>query len=286
MNEGNDGASQSTGSAQPRQLHFLGGLPRSGSTLLSNILMQNPAFHVTATSGLEALLQDVRLHWDQAVEFRAMPTEESERVKLQVLRHMVQGYFAHIEQPVILDKSRGWTGSIPFIEKILSRKARIVAPVRDVRAVLASFEKLRQRQPLKSLQGEPKDDAVSWSSLEGRCRKLFSDTSPVGTPYRRIRDALRRGFGDRIHFVDFDDLTADPAQTLNGIYDFLGLPHFEHDFDHVEQKTTENDDVFQMPGLHTIRSKVEPAGDDWSAYIPPEVARHFPGKELWASHKR
>ncbi|WP_309236453.1 sulfotransferase [Microcoleus sp. FACHB-672] len=39
------------------QIHFISGLPRSGSTLLSAILRQNPRFHAGMTSPVEALVE-------------------------------------------------------------------------------------------------------------------------------------------------------------------------------------------------------------------------------------
>ena len=46
--------------------HFISGLPRSGSTLLANLLAQNPRFHSTATSGI---LNGMRY------QFRFAPTD-------------------------------------------------------------------------------------------------------------------------------------------------------------------------------------------------------------------
>ena len=62
---------------------------------------------------------------------------------------------------------------------------------------------------------------------------------------------------------------------------FLRLPQFEHDFDQVEQVIHENDDVYKIPGLHNIRTKVEPAKSRWTDVLPSELGRQFPGKELW-----
>jgi len=44
----------------PPRIAFQSSLPRSGSTLLSNIVGQNPEFHVTPTSGLLDLLYVAR----------------------------------------------------------------------------------------------------------------------------------------------------------------------------------------------------------------------------------
>lgn len=43
-----------------RHLHFLSGLPRSGSTLLADILAQNPAVHAGMSSPLLGLVSSQR----------------------------------------------------------------------------------------------------------------------------------------------------------------------------------------------------------------------------------
>ncbi|MFS4516638.1 sulfotransferase, partial [Delftia tsuruhatensis] len=40
----------------PRTLHFISGLPRSGSTLLAGILRQNPRFHAAMSSPVAGLV--------------------------------------------------------------------------------------------------------------------------------------------------------------------------------------------------------------------------------------
>src|SRR5215470_12174079 len=92
-----------------RRIYFLAGLPRSGSTLLANILAQHPAIHVTSTSGIVDMLVQVRNAWDKLREFQAMERKLCEHVKRNVLSAMLQGYFAHIERPVCIDKNRRWT---------------------------------------------------------------------------------------------------------------------------------------------------------------------------------
>jgi sulfotransferase len=91
-----------------RQTFFLAGLPRSGFTLLLNILGQNPGIHVTPTSGILDILVDTR----NCVAFKAIPWEEGERTLCQVQRHIMEGYFEHIEKPVCIDKNRGWPWSV------------------------------------------------------------------------------------------------------------------------------------------------------------------------------
>jgi sulfotransferase len=189
-----------------------------------------------------------------------------------------------VDRPVVVDKGRGWIGQIPFIEAVLNRKVKILVPVRDVRDVLASFEKITSRNPLKP-SGQELSNPQQWETIEGRCQVWFGQNQPVGSPYRKIRDALLKGYGNRMHFIDYDDLTAHPARIMRGIYEFLEEPYFEHDFKNVKQVTVEDDEVWRMPGLHDIRAEVKPQPPQWPTILPPEVAKKFPGKELWKKKK-
>ena len=65
-----------------KTIHLISGLPRSGSTLLANLLAQNPRFQATASSGILDVLFNVRNIWDTLGEFRAMPPAASEAAKL------------------------------------------------------------------------------------------------------------------------------------------------------------------------------------------------------------
>lgn len=77
--------------------YFISGLPRSGSTLLCNILAQNPRFYVSATSGILDVMFGVRNQWDKLIEFRAMASEQSEVAKVRVLRGILESYYSDVD---------------------------------------------------------------------------------------------------------------------------------------------------------------------------------------------
>lgn len=269
-----------------KSLYFLGALPRAGSTLISNVMLQNPRIHVTSsTSGLLNLLLGIRNHWEKMAEFKAMDREEAAAARIRVMRGVILAFFANVDKPVVIDKGRGWIGQIPLIEALVGRKVKIICPVRDVRDILASFEKVVSRNPMQPTTQELAHPA-QWETIEGRCQIWFAQNQPVGGPYRKLRDAMVKGFRDRLHFVDYDDFTAHPARSMKELYEFLGEPYYEHDFDNVEQKTFEDDDVWKMPGLHTIRQQVKPQGPQWPKILPPDVAKKYPGRELWKKKQK
>lgn len=250
--------------ADDKTFYFISGLPRSGSTLLANILAQNPRFHTTGTSGIMDIMFSVRNNWDQLVEFKASPNDAA---KLRVLRGILYSYYSDIDRPVVFDKCRGWLSLLEMAEAVLGYRVKVLVPVRDLRDVLASFEKIWRKVSESKQIAQERNNYSKFQTIQGRCDVWLSPEQPVGLAYNRLSDALVRGFGSRMFLVDFDDLTTEPEKTMNSIYDFLGEKKFKHDFENVEQVTWENDLVHGIDGLHEIRSKVEPVKSQWPVVL-------------------
>jgi sulfotransferase len=258
--------------------HFVSGMPRAGSTLLMNILGQNPRFHVTGTSGIMDVIFGIRNTWDKHIEFQASPDEQG---KLRVMRGILDAYYANVEKPIVFDKSRGWLSLLEMAETLIERKAKVLVPVRDLRDIVASWEKLWRETSKTRQRAEEPQFYYEFQSVEGRCDVWVRGDQPIGLAFNRIKDALQRGFRDRMHFVHFEKLTASPEKTMRGIYEFLGEDYFPHDFDHVEQITWEDDAVHGMKGLHDIRPKVEPVKSQYLQILGKQAAETLKGPYPW-----
>ena len=248
-----------------KRIYFLAGLPRSGSTLLANILAQHPSMYVTPTSGIVDMLVNVRNHWNQNDAFRAMERKLSEQVKGTVLRAMLEAYFSHTERPVCIDKNRYWAEFLEMAEVLVGGRehVKLIMTVRDLRDVLASFERLYRKTSALGQLPQESNMALKFKTALGRMEVFIDDGQPVGRAYNAIRDAVTRGWKDCMHFVDYEDLTRQPAQTLDGIYRFLGEEPHKHDFGNVEQVTFEDDFAYGFKDLHVIRQTVEPQAPQW-----------------------
>jgi len=257
-------------------IHFISGLPRSGSTLLCNILAQNPDIHTTPTSACHEALFVLRNSWGEWIEHNAAKSLADEANLQRVLNATLNAYH-DTDRPVIIDKGRGWLSLLELAEFALGRKAKVIVPVRGIPQILASFEKLhRKTAHAKRDQG----DYFQAQTVEGRTQFLLDGSQVLGLAYNRLRDALARGLSDRLHLVEFDDLTHDPEATLKGIYEFLELPAFDHDFANVEQYTFEDDSVHGLP-LHSIRKEVKPIKDDSHTVLGAALCKQYNGTEFW-----
>ena len=111
-----------------RKFYYLGGLPRSGSTLLTNILLQNPKFATTATSSLLDFMLQIRDNWNKLEGHKVY---EDGQDKWGVIRAIMQAYHK-TDKEIIFDKNRGWSNHIEFVEKVTGEKVKIIACVRNL----------------------------------------------------------------------------------------------------------------------------------------------------------
>lgn len=129
-----------------KKFFYVSGLPRSGSTLLMNILHQNDKFCVSkGTSGLHDVLFGIRNQYDNLIEHRAeKPSIDYNRLK-RILHSTQQSYY-DTDKPYIVDKGRGWLSLVEMMKFINDDDIKIITPVRDITEILASLKSCGEKQ--------------------------------------------------------------------------------------------------------------------------------------------
>jgi sulfotransferase len=261
-------------------IFFQSSLPRAGSTLLQNVLAQNPAFYVTPTSGVLELIFGARLNYTNSPEFKAQDSAAMKKAFLAFSRAGLEAYFAALtDRPYVVDKSRGWGVHFDLLEMIFGVEPKIICMVRDLRQILSSLEKKFRENPDKYRPIENHSNLSGTTTLKRVLLGLQS--APVGLALDRLIEVHQRGWARKMLFVRFEDLTTQPAPTLKKIYAYLGVPEFTHDFDKVAQVTEEDDKVFGIPGLHAIRPRVEPLPSDYLDVLGRDAVRHLQQHYAW-----
>lgn len=261
-----------------RRVHFIGGLPRSGSTLLTNILLQNPKFATTATSSLLEFMLQIRDNWDKLEGHKNYPKGQD---KWAIIRSIIQNYH-NTDKEVIFDKNRGWSTHIEFVEKVTGNQAKIIACVRNLEDVCSSFEKLfRKNRADGEIHGEFNNPQMK--TIDGRVAVWTSDEGVIGRPYVSILDTIQRGLGDRIMFFPYESWTGNPDFWFKRLYEFVGEEYFQHDFNNIEQTIRENDAGYGWGSdLHEIKSgKLIPAKSDASLIIGQTWYKKLHDTEFW-----
>ena len=229
-------------------------MPRSGSTLLQNILGNNPDIYATPTSGVIELLKESRKIYTSSAQFRAQDEKQMKRAFLMYCRYGIEGYFQGLtDRKYAIDKSRGWGINYGFL-KAFYPNPKIICMVRDLRDVVASMEKNYLKYPEKTeFQIEEKLDAVSVGSRV----TFWLQSAPLNTLHK-LREVIRRGWDDKMLFIRFEDLAENPDKEMKKVYKYLEIPYYKHDFNNIQQVTFEDDKFHGRYGDHRISPTIKP----------------------------
>jgi sulfotransferase len=243
------------------KIHFISGLPRSGSTLLAALLRQNPAFRASASTLLWDLFTALRQQMNADGRVR-MPDEQRRRI----LKSLVESFYGDLPpQTLPFDTHRGWTASLPAIARLFP-DARVICCVRSPAWILDSVEQLVARHPFRV----PKlFDPRGSINIYQRVEIMMAKDGFVGVPLANLRQAWYGDQAQRLIAIRYDSLASQPAAVMSGLYQALGCEEFAHDFERVEYDEPEMDAQINLPGLHTVAGRVEPRTR--TTVLPPEL---------------
>ena len=260
-------------------IFFQSSLPRAGSTLLQNILGQNPDFYVTPTSGVLELLFAARNNYTNDKAFQAQDPKLMKKGWLSFCRQGIKGFFNGItDKKYVVDKSRGWGIYYDFLNSFYPNP-KIVCMVRDLRSIYPSMEKNFRKNPDKD------SGLVNWGEMTGTTTAkrvdIWAQNPPIGIAMERLKQMMDEGIDKNILFIRFEDLTSNPQDELNKIYDYFEVERYQHDFQNVEQLTQEDDTVHGIFGDHAIRREVKPVQEQHNKYLGIELSQNIVNTYPW-----
>ena len=198
-----------------KTFYFIAGLPRSGATLLSAILNQNPKFYSGPNSPvLNMILAIDSFKYDEM--FLADPRQDSlDLVKTSI----IYNFYHYQKQSVIFDKNRGWTKHIDIIQNniLTNNKPKIICTVRNVKEILTSFIVLLRQNNytnksfLYDSEKHKNDDDI--------CLTLLT-TGIVGNSIKGMLEIYDK-HPDKIHLINYDDLVFNTEKSMKSLYKFL-----------------------------------------------------------------
>jgi sulfotransferase len=264
----------------PERLHFISGLPRSGSTLLSALLKQNPRFSAGMTSPLGDMVSSLVAEMSGKNDFSVAITDAQ---RLAILRGVFQNYYGAGDfqgTEVVFDTGRVWCSKMPLLATLFPN-SKVIACVREMPWVLDSVERLIRKQPLnanKMFHFNPNGTVYS------RAEALIDVNGMVGFSFQATKDAFYGEYAPgRLLLLSYEGLTRDPKAALQAVFQFVGEPWFEHDFDHIEYNASEFDARLGLPGLHTVKSKV--SAPKRESVLPPDLFKRFVADSFWLDPK-
>lgn len=259
-----------------KTLYFITGLPRTGATFLCNLLRQNPDIHGEPLSSLCSIYSNILAFWDKPA---ANIETDNSKARDDVLKAVLNGYYASQTKDVVFDKDLMWIKHIASLEALWQKRVKMLVMVRNPAEILASFEKLRNKDPLKititdSQLGET-------STIATRAYYFSNPNGMLGMPFQAIKDAHTMGYLDRLLFVDYNKFCNSPKSQIKRIYEFFDLPLFTHNINKIEQLETYNDFATKLPGTHVIKPKVDRTTVNPVVHIGLDLYQQYNREIFW-----
>jgi sulfotransferase len=263
-----------------KKVFFNASFPRAGSTLLQNVLMQNPEIYSTPTSGVIEFLLNARTIYSTGDAFKAQDPEVMKAGFRNFCKSGLYGFFDGItDRPYVMEKSRGWLGHHDFIEFFTQEQPKIICMVRDLRAIFASMEKNFRKNPDKDVLIV---NNVELKNMTTAARiDHFSVAPPIGPSVEWLSEVFHRGLDKNILFIKFEDFNSNPEKEIKKVYEYLEIPYFKHDFNNVEQLTHENDVIHGIFGDHKIQPQVKPVKNDFLEVLGKEQSNRLKTHYAW-----
>jgi len=252
---------------QNRKLFFLVALPRSGNTLFTSIINQNPEIVCTPNSITLEIMKDLFLLKQTDVFLNYQDHDSLDNV----LDSVFDNYYKDWPQQYIIDRGPVMTpGNLMLMQKHYRRPFKCIVILRDLMDVLASYMKWYKNNP------DAFPNRYNLNTDDEKLGMIMNKDGAVAKDLEAIKNSFN--YPDICHFVKYDDLISRPEQEMRKIYQFIGLPYYNHQFQDLKQINVNGigyDDKVVGKNMHTIRNVVRKEINPYLDQIPERIRQKY-----------
>ncbi|MCF6287803.1 MAG: sulfotransferase [Proteobacteria bacterium] len=238
---------------------YVAGLPRSGSTLMCQLLGEHPDIYSTGhSSPLANTVKTLRARLSDDPFLLSQLDVDFDLVYQRLtnsFRGFMNGWFAETDKQIVVDKNRGWINGLETLSH-LDPDFKMIVCIRDLNQIFASIENRHQKTSLIDFP----DDMADLTTYE-RAEKLFSAQGVVGRPLRLIGQLqdVPESLQKHLYYVIFEDLVNSPIRVMNEVYQWIGADNHEITPNSLTVKPHESDSYYRFKYCHNTYSTIKPA---------------------------
>jgi len=250
-----------------KQLFFLVAQPRSGNTLFTSIINQNPEIACTPNSITLEIMKDLFLLKNTDV-FQNYPDHKSLDNVLDVV---YDTYYKDWPQRIIIDRGPVMAdGNFKLMQKHYKRPFKCIVLLRDLIDVLASYMKWYTENP------DAFPNRYNCKNDDEKLAMIMNKNGGIAKELEAIKNASN--YPDICHFVKYDDLVAQPEQEFRKIYEFIGEPYYNHKFENLKQVEVNGmgyNDKIVGKNMHKIKTVVRKEYNSYIEKIPERIRQKY-----------
>jgi hypothetical protein len=251
-----------------KKLFFLVAMPRSGNTLFTSIINQNPNIVCTANSITLEIIKDLYLLKKTDV-FENYPDHQSLD---NVLDSVFLNYYKNWPQKYIIDRGPVMTkGNFALIQKHFKKPFKCVVILRNLMDVLASYMKWYTENP------DAFPNRLGYNDDEEKLSVIMNKDGAVAKDLEAIKNAFN--YPELCHFIKYDDLVQNPEGEINKVYNFFNIPYFKHrffDLDQIQINGLRYNDGVVGKNMHNIRTnEIKKEYNPYIERIPKRIREKY-----------
>jgi sulfotransferase len=268
-----------------KKYFFLSGLPRSGNTLLSSILNQNPELKVSANSFLcDHLYQTAMFfHSEKYHNFQDKKSLDN------LLKCSFDSYYKDWNAKYIIDRGLWGTPiNLHLLQEYLNNEIKIICPVRNIVEIIASFIKVNpqklRNEFLNEVQSGLRFNGSYKSEIELLCEVVTRPNGQLEQQLFSLNNLLKHENKKYLHIIEYENLISSTEQTIDSIYEFLEIPKFKHNLSYIKQFKIDNieyDDTIFGGKLHDLKSKIKKPNYKVEDILPEFLIQRYSNMEFW-----
>ncbi len=266
-----------------QQLHYCLGLPRTCSSVIMNILNENPRIFTTGTCCMPYFIDCCQQRSGEVSEFISLDKDVLNKSYINFLRQGMRGWYeAMTDKPIVFSKSRLWSEWLPHTFTI-DPNSKYLVILRDLRDIICSFDSLLWKYP-QVAYGD-RENPFYQEPYEKRMEIYCTDgTSLLGRPLHvlpHLMEVVQKN-PNSFFLCRHEDFNEHPRETIQLIYRWLGEPHFEHNLDNIpEPDYKENDTTYRSLVYHKTGTKLKKLEPRWPKIMTEEQSRTVIDNNRW-----
>lgn len=249
------------------QLHFIAGLPRSGTTLLASLLRQNPTVMASFESPMGQIVTDAVTSMGSANEAHLFIHDGQ---KHKMLRALFDAYYAGWD--TVFDNNRRWLANVALLHDLFP-ESKIICLVRSPVEIIDSFERLFRAHPLSTsvITG-----SMANKTVYGRTDDIMASGGVLGFAWAALKDAFFGPHAKKLFLLEYNDLAESPGAVMKEIETVCELTPWEYDFNKVQPlpSTAKFDEQLGTPDLHALGPIVQRTHH--KCILPPDLQKALP----------
>ena len=237
-----------------KTFYFFAGLPRSGNTIFSAILNENPDIYATGHSCVPEIFYAITEAQKKAVVFTNYLDVPSLN---NVYKNIIKNYYAGYKERYIVERGDWITPyNLKILKQFCPNPIKGIILVRDILDILKSYLQLCKYNPnyiYNEVYGKMDLTTLYTSEIETKADLIMAKGDYVDTMLYSIHQLKLNNLLKDFLIINYDDLVTQTKETIEKVYDYYGIKKFNHKFTNLKQLPLYHDEILGAP-LHHIRT--------------------------------